>query len=110
MTPPRSLELRTADPIATVYQRIMEWARDVATSIKAMPTITYVTVSVPASGALAGVSAAGRIRSVVVARVDEGTVSGAPGLYWVPASGGFDVVALYGVTGAARVTLRVEVL
>lgn len=109
MTPLRSLELRTKDPAATVYQRIMEWARDVRTALSAVPTVTYVTADVPASGALAGVRADGRVRSVSVARVISGTVSGSPGLHWTPANSGFDVVSLYGVTGAARVTLRVEV-
>lgn len=109
MTPPRSLELRTKDPAATVYQRIMEWARDVRAALSAVPSVSYVTVDVPASGELDGVRAGGRVRCVSVARVVDGTVSGAPGLHWTPADGGFDVVSLYGVTGAARVTLRVEV-
>lgn len=108
MKQPRSLELRKDDAPETVYQRITEWARDVAALLGAAPSVTYTTVNVPASG-LVSVAVTGRVRCVMVARVESGTLTGAAGVHWSPTRNGFDVEALYGVSGAARVTLRVEV-
>ena len=105
---PRSLELRTADPAATVYQRLTEWARDVAAALKVVPDVSYVTVDIP-SGGTASIAVAGRARSVMVARVVSGTVTAAPGIDWSPTEAGVLVSSVYGVTGASRLTLRVEV-
>jgi hypothetical protein len=105
---PRSLELRTSDGAATVYQRLMEWARDVVTSLKLVPDVSYVTVDVP-SGGTASIKLDGRARSVILARVVTGTVTATPGIDWSPTAAGFDVSAVYGVSGASRIALRVEV-
>ena len=105
---PRSLELRTSDPIGTVYQRIAEWARDVAAALKLVPDVSYVTVDIP-SGGTASIAVTGRARSVMVARVVSGTVTAAPGINWSPTEDGVLVSSVYGVTGASRLTLRVEV-
>ena len=105
---PRSLELRTSDPIGTVHQRIMEWTRDALASLKLVPDVSYVTVDIP-SGGTASITVDGRARSVMVARVVSGTITAAPGIDWEPINNGVEVSAVYGVTGASRLTLRVEV-
>lgn len=107
---PRKLDILTRDPLDTIHTRVMEWARDVREAFARIPDVSFVTVDVPAS---AGVSVAigngQQPQSVSIARVITGTTSAAPGIVWAPTKGGFTVTALYGFSGAARLSLRVEV-
>ena len=105
---PQSLELRSEDPEAIVRSRIMAWARDVARFLRALPEVAFTTIDVPASPSLF-VLTDGRPRSVTVARVVSGTVTGTPGIGWENEGSGIRITALYGFSGAARLVLRVEV-
>jgi len=55
------------------------------------------------------VESAGTPSAVSVARVVSGTVTATPGIEWSHINGGFRVDAVYGITGASRLMLRVEV-
>lgn len=104
---PRSVELRTRDPLGVTYTRIMEWSRDVVRVLRGVREVKVVTVDVPASPNVT-VDVGFRVASVTVARVVSGTVTATPGIAWSPEGDGFTITALYGVTGDARLSLRAE--
>lgn len=106
---PRSFEYRIGDTAEGVATRVAEWARDVRKSLARVPDVEYVTV--PWTGDAVSVFAAGGApRSVVVARVVDGTVTAAPGVEWEPVASGFRMTAVHGVSAPATLLLRVEVL
>lgn len=105
---PQSIELRSEDPESIVRSRIMSWARDVVRFLRALPSVSFATVDIPASPDLF-VLTDGRPRSVSVARVVSGTVTGTPGIGWSNEGRGIRITALYGFSGSARLALRIEV-
>lgn len=105
---PRSFEFRKDDSPESVGTRLAIWTRDVIQSFKAIPEVVYLTV--PWAGTSLPVAVRGGApRSVVVARVESGTVSAAPGVEWEPIAAGFQLTAVYGVSSPATLSLRVEV-
>lgn len=105
---PRSFEYRDGDTLENVGARLAIWTRDVIQSFKAIPEVVYLTV--PWAGTSLPVAVRGGTpRSVVVARVESGTVSAAPGVEWEPIASGFQLTAVYGVSSPATLSLRVEV-
>lgn len=105
---PRSLELRAKDGLDGVVARLSEWTRDVREILRQTPVVTYRTVTIP-SGGTATIETDGAPRSVILARVVSGTITATPGIAWAPSRDGVTVGAVYGVTGDARLTLRIEV-
>ena len=105
---PRSFEYRKGDTAENVGTRLAIWTRDVIAAFKRIPDVTYIEVPI-ASGGSADVESAGTPSAVSVARVVSGTVTAAPGIEWSHINGGFRVDAVYGITGASRLMLRVEV-
>ena len=105
---PRAFDYRDGDDLKSVGQRLAEWTRDVIQSFSRIPDVFYLTV--PWAGVATPVAVRGGTpRSVVVARVEEGTVSAAPGIEWEPIASGFQLTAVYGVSSPATLSLRVEV-
>jgi hypothetical protein len=105
---PRAIDYRSIDEMPGVLRRFAMWSRDVVEALRAVPDVSYVTVSPPSAGSLA-VESDGTPRSVVVARVASGTVTAAPGIDWIPSHGGFTIRAVHGVTGTVSLVLRIEV-
>ena len=104
---PISLELRAEDPERLVRTRIGSWARDVLRFLAAIPSVEFKTIDVLASPDLF-VLTSGRPRSVSIARVISGTVTGTPGIDWSNEGEGIRITGLYGFSGDARLSLRIE--
>ena len=105
---PRSFEYRDGDTFESVGQRLAIWTRDVIKSFSVIPDVAYLTVQWTGVAVPVFVRG-GTPRSVVVARVEDGTVSAAPGVTWEPIATGFKLTAVYGVASPATLSLRVEV-
>jgi hypothetical protein len=105
---PRSFEYRSGDTPENIATRLAIWTRDVIQSFARIPDVVYTSVTIPSAGEI-DVTSTGTPRSVVVARVEAGTVSAAPGIEWEPIAEGFRITAVHGVAGAATLSLRVEV-
>jgi len=106
---PRSLEYRKDDSPESVGTRLAIWTRDVIAALRGVPDVSYTTVTATDLPLTVAVDGGGAPRSVLVARVVSGTVTATPGIEWSHINGGFRVDAVYGITGASRLMLRVEV-
>jgi len=104
---PRSFEYRNGDTAESIGTRLAVWTRDVISAFKRIPDVTLREVEVPSGSSVDvnGIAPTG----VSVARVMGGTVTASPGIHWRPIDGGFRIESVYGITGTARLMLRVEV-